>query len=221
MLKSQIAESNIGLNTLMNQDVNASFTIDTAIQINNYETILLNDSSIFSRSDILSMENQINSMKLNQKYMYSLKNPDFGIKFQHMEMFGMPNQYSVMAMISIPIAPWSSKMFSSDVKSMGYEISAMQQQKQSMQLMAKRMVAEKRSMLLFEKSQLRNYENEIIPAYQKNLETTLLSYKQNSGSLFVLLDAWEMTLMKQIEFLDKLNEALKLEVEYEFVTEKK
>ena len=221
MLQSQIAESNIGLNTLMNRDPNTSFIIDTTIQLNDYADMQLNDTSKLRRSDILSMENQINSMKLNQKYMSSLKYPDFGIKFQHMEMFGMPNQYSVMGMISLPIVPWSSKMYTSEVKSMGFEISSMQLQTETMQLMAKRMANERLSMLHFEKSQLQNYEKEIIPSYQKNLETSLLAYKQNTGSFFVLLDAWEMTLMKEVEYLDKLNEALKLEVEYEFVTEKK
>lgn len=221
MMQSQIAESNIGLNVLMNRDANTTFIIDSTIQLNDYAGLQLSDTTTLDRSDILSMESQISSMKLNQKYMSSLKYPDFGVKFQHMEMFGMPNQYSVMGMVSIPIVPWSVKMYSSDVKAMGFEISAMQQQKETMQLMAKRMAVEKLSMLHFEKSQLQNFEKEIIPAYQKNLETSLLAYKQNNGNLFVLLDAWEMTLMKEIEYLDKLNDALKLQVEYEFVTERK
>ena len=58
-------------------------------------------------------------------------------------------------------------------------------------------------------------------AYQKNFETSLLSYKQNTGNFFILLDAWDMLLMKQIEQLDKLNEALKLQAEYEYEIEKR
>lgn len=221
MLLSQRTESNIGLNILMNQDINTAFNIDTSITLNNYETLLFVDTSTIKRSDILSIESSIASMTLNQKYMSSFKKSDFGIKAQHMQMYGMPNQFSVMGMLTIPIAPWSSKMYKSEVKSMGFEISAMQKEKETMQLMALKMSSEKLIMLRFEKEQLNNYVSEIIPSYEKNLETSLLAYKQNTGSFFILLDAWDMTLMKQMEYLDKLNSVLKLQAEYEFETEKK
>lgn len=221
MLQSQIAESNIGLNILMNREVNTAFSIDTGIVINNYEAMSSIDTSSIKRSDILSIENSISSMTLNQKYMSSFRKPDFGLKASHMQMFGMPDVFSVMGMVTIPIAPWSSKMYKSDVKSMGFEILAMQKEKETMQLMVLKMSSEKITMLRFEKEQLKNYESEIIPSYQKNLETSLLAYKQNTGSFFILLDAWDMTLMKQMEYFDKLNSVLKLQAEYEFETEKK
>jgi cobalt-zinc-cadmium efflux system outer membrane protein len=221
MLMSQMAESNIGLNILMNRDINTTFSIDTIIGLNNYETLLFVDTSSIKRSDILSIESSIASMTLNQKYMSSFKKPDFGLKAQHMQMFGMPNQFSVMGMVTIPIVPWSSKMYKSEVKSMGFEIETMRKEKETMQLMALKMSSEKLIMLRFEKEQLKNYESEIIPSYQKNLETSLLAYKQNTGSFFILLDAWDMTLMKQMEYFNKLNNVLKLQAEYEFETEKK
>ena len=221
MLLSQMAESNIGLNILMNRDINTAFSIDTSIALNNYDTLLFVDTSTIKRSDILSIENSIASMTLNQKYMSSFKKSDFGIKAQHMQMYGMPNQFSVMGMLTIPIAPWSSKMYKSEVKSMGFEIAAMQKEKETMQLMALKMSTEKLIMWRFEKEQLNNYVSEIIPSYEKNLETSLLAYKQNTGSFFLLLDAWDMTLMKQMEYLDKLNSVLKLQAEYEFESERK
>jgi hypothetical protein len=36
----------------------------------------------------------------------------------------------------IPIVPWSSKMYSSETKSMGFQIQSMEQEKQTMELMA-------------------------------------------------------------------------------------
>ena len=220
MLFSEIAESNIGLNILMNRNLNTTFGIDTIIALHNYETLAI-DTSALKRDDIASIESSIQSMKLNQTWMANAKKPDFGVKVQHMQMFGMHNQFAVMGMITIPIAPWSSKMYKSDVKSMGFEIDAMQKEKETMKLMAMQMIQMKLTMLKYEKEQLKNFENEIIPAYQKNTETSLLAYKQNTGSFFVLLDAWDMTLMKEMEYLDKLNDVMKLEAEYEFEIEKK
>ena len=64
-----------------------------------------------------------------------------------------------------------------------------------------------------------NFEKEIIPSYGKNMEANLVAYKQNTGNFFVLLDAWEMLLMKRREQLDKLKLLLKLQTEYEYETE--
>ena len=68
-------------------------------------------------------------MKLEQKVMNVGTRPDFGVRAEHMQMFGMPNQWSLMGMMTIPIVPWSSKMYSSEVKSMGLQIQSMELEK--------------------------------------------------------------------------------------------
>ena len=221
MLFATISESNIGLNTLMNRDVNTFFAIDTTIVFKEYEKSIYTDPSSVKRSDILSMQNNINSMKLNKELMYSLRKPDFGVRFNHMQMLGMPNQYSLMGMMTIPIVPWSSKMYKSEVKSMSFEIEAMTKEKEGMQLMALRMINEKLVMLKYGKTQLNNFKSGIIPMYNKNFEANLLAYKQNTGNLFVLLDSWEMLLMKKMESYNKTLQVLKIEADYEYETEAK
>lgn len=222
MAQSMISESNIGLNTLINRSVNTAFTIDTSLVLNSYKNIpLMSDTNSLNRSDISSMQNTIKSMQLSKDYMYSLRKPDFGVRVDHMQMFGMPNQYSIMGMITIPIAPWSSKMYTSEVKSMSFDIQSMTQEKQTMQLMAIQMINEKLSMLKYELEQLKNYQEGIIPMYAKNFEAGLLAYKQNTRSFFVLLDSWEMLLMKKMEYNNKLFTVLKLQAEYEYESQKK
>jgi hypothetical protein len=88
-----------------------------------------------------------------------------------------------------------------------------------MELMAKRMVSEKFTLLSYETKQYDNYKTEIIPAFENNMQANLLAYKQNTGDFFVLLDAWEMLLMKKLEMYDKLYNILKLEAEYEYEKE--
>lgn len=222
MLFATIAESNIGLNTLMNRDVSTPFLIDTIIAFKEYYTkSTYADTSAVKRNDILSMQNNINSMKLNKELMYSQRKPDFGVRFSHMQMLGMPSQYSLMGMMTIPIVPWSAKMYKSEVKSMNYEIEAMTKEKEGMQLMALRMINEKLTMLKYGKTQLSNFQLGIIPMYNKNFEANLLAYKQNTGNLFVLLDSWEMLLMKKMEYYNKTLEVMKLEADYEYETETK
>lgn len=219
MLFGTIAESNIGLNILMVRDVNTAFAIDTLIEPQKYSYSANDTSNISTRSDITAMSKYIQSMQLEQKAMKVGNRPDFGIRGEHMQMFGMPNQWSVMGMITIPIVPWSSKMYNSETKSIGFQIQSMEQEKQTMELMAKRMLAEKLIMLNYETGQYENYRKEIIPAFENNLQANLLAYKQNTGDFFVLLDAWEMLLMKKTEMYDKLFNILKLEAEYEYEKE--
>jgi len=219
MLNQMIAESNIGLNILMVRDVNTPFHIDTGISPHNYSINITDTSSVSNRSDITAMSNYIQSMKLEQKVMKIGNRPDFGVRAEHMQMFGMPNQWSVMVMMTIPIVPWSSKMFNSETKSIGFQIQSMEQQKLTMELMAKRMLSEKLAMLNYENEQYQSYIKNIIPAYENNLQANLLAYKQNTGDFFVLLDAWEMLLMKKLEAYDKLFNILKLEAEYEYERE--
>jgi outer membrane protein TolC len=165
------------------------------------------------------MQSQIQSMKLNQRWAASGSRPDFGIGFSHGQMFGMPNQFYIMGMMTVPIAPWSSKMYKSEVKSMDYEIEAMQKEKSTMERMAVQMINEKLVMLMYEKKQLDNYDKNVLPAYQKNLESTMLAYRQNTGNFFVLLDAWNMLLMKRLERTDKLGQVFISESEYEYQRE--
>lgn len=221
MLFSQIAESNIGLNTLMNHDVGAAFNIDTFLLPKDYSKDLMPqiDSAQLFRSDILSMQSQIHSMELNRRWVGTGSKPDFGIQAAHGQMFGMPNQFSIMGMVTIPIVPWSSKMYKSEVTSMGFEIQAMQKEKSTMVLMATQMMREKIAMLTYEKQQLENYDNNVLPLYRKNLQSNLLAYRQNTANFFVLLDAWNMLLMKEIERTDKLGQVFTVQSEYEYQRE--
>lgn len=219
MLDGFIAESNIGLNILMVRDVNTAFQIDTLVAPKNYSINLSDTSSVSNRSDITALNKYIQSMKLEQRVMKIGVRPDFGVRVEHMQMFGMPNQWSVMGMMTLPIVPWASKMYRSETKSIGFQIQSMEQEKQTMELMAKRMVSEKLTMLNYENAQYQSYTKNIIPAYENNLQANLLAYKQNTGDFFVLLDAWEMLLMKKLEAYDKLFNILKLEAEYEYEKE--
>ena len=223
MLLSQIAEGTIGINTLLSREVNTPFLIDTVLQPKDYKTDFLNtaDTSFINRSDILAVENRIRSMQSNQRLAATGSKPDFGIRVGHAQMFGMPDQFSIMGMITIPIAPWSSRMYKSEVRAMDFEIEAMKNERATMWLMTRQMIRERITMLNYENLQLQNLDASIIPAYRKNLESNLIAYRQNTGTFFVLLDAWNMLLMKEIERIDKLGQVFFLQAEYEYQREVK
>ena len=217
MLDKDILQMRIALNTLMNRDKNIVFDVDTIFVIQNYEVYLVDTSSIKSyRSDFKSAEKQISMMQFKQQLEKSNRLPDFGIRYEHMNSFGAPpNLFTVMGMVTIPIAPWSSKMYKANVKGLSFEIQAMQKQQENITNEVTGKLEDLRTQMKFKKQQLILYNDSIIPALKRNYETTLLAYNQNTEELFVVLDAWQMLNMKQLEYLDRVNELLQIQISYE------
>ena len=48
-----------------------------------------------------------------------------------------------------------------------------------------------------------------------------MTYEQNTEELFMLYDAWEVLNMKQLEYVELLNQALRFQVTIERIIEKK
>ncbi|MEO8822889.1 MAG: TolC family protein, partial [Ginsengibacter sp.] len=69
------------------------------------------------------------------------------------------------------------------------------------------------------KKQVQLFENNIIPALQKNYESTQLGYQQNTEELFELYDAWETLNNTQLEYINQLQELLSMQVDLEKLLE--
>ena len=61
--------------------------------------------------------------------------------------------------------------------------------------------------------QVNLFEQNIIPALQKNYQVLQLGYEQNTGQLFELLDAWQTLNMTQLEYLQQVQDLLILQTE--------
>jgi cobalt-zinc-cadmium efflux system outer membrane protein len=217
MIDGEIEQKRILLNTLMNRDKNTAFDIDTAFVIKEYEQVIPDTSQINTfRSDIRAIDQTIKLTQLKQQVERYKSKPDFGIRFDHANAFGVqPDQFSVMGMITIPIAPWSSKMYKANVSGLNYEIESLQKQKEAYTNEISGMITALVTEIKNKKAQVKLYQNNIIPALQKNYKTTLLAYEQNTEELFMVLDAWQTLKMTELEYLDRLLELMLKQAEYE------
>jgi len=223
MTTSEIEESSFRLKSLMNLPVETVIMIDTTTEITYEPNQLIYDTAALSqqRSDIRQIDKTIEVMRLNQLLQRSQAKPDFKIRFDHMQPIGnMPTQFTAMAMVSIPIAPWSSKMYKSEVKGMQYDIEAMQKGREAILIETRGMLAGMAAQLARMKQQLNNYETKIIPALQKNYQTLMLAYEENREQLPIVIDAWEALNMSQMECLEKNQEYYNMIVSYEKQLEK-
>lgn len=218
MTKGDIEESEARLKGLMNVSPDAPLMVDTTTVISFDVNRIAYDTSALAerRSDIRRIERTIDVMRLNQQFQRQQAKPDFRIRFDHMQPLGdMPTQFTAMAMVSIPIAPWSSKMYKSEIKGMQYDIEAMQRGREAILIETRGMLAGMAAQLLRMKQQLEKYQKLIIPALRKNYETVMIAYEENREQLPLVIDAWEALNMAQMEFLEKNEEYLNMIVSYE------
>jgi cobalt-zinc-cadmium efflux system outer membrane protein len=217
MLLNDMKMKNVELNTLMNLDKSFVFEVDTTLQSHNYE-LQLPDTSLISssRSDIKQFDASIGLVKLQQQYEKSKRLPDFGISLSHMQSLGMmPNQFSAMGMITIPIAPWTTKEYKSNIKGLDNTSNSISFQKEALINETAGMIASMQTQIKSAKQRLANYNDNITPTYYKSYQTSMIAYSQNTEDLFVVLDGLKMYRMAKMNELDQLNILLKLQVDYE------
>jgi len=221
MLQNEINQKRISLNTSMSRDKSTLFDIDTTYEIKDYSSVSF-DSATFanSRSDIKTIDNDIQIAGLQQEFEKAKLKPEFGVRFDHMFGFGgLPMQYSLMGMVKLPMAKWSSKSSKANVISLQWKIESLNDQKQSMINEASGMATGMQSEIQSRQKQIRLYEDNIMPALRKNFQTMQLAYENNKEELFELYDAWETLNMTQLEYLDQLRQLLSMQVELEKVLE--
>jgi len=223
MTQGDIEEKSFRLKTLMNLPHEVSIMVDTATRIQYEANQLAYDTATLSaqRSDVKQIDKTIQVMTLNQQLQSYQGRPDFRIRFDHMQPIGnMPTQFTAMAMVSIPIAPWSSKMYKSEVKGMHYDIEAMKKGREALLIETHGMLAGMATKLGRMQQQLVNYNTKIIPALRKNYQTMMLGYEENREQLPIVIDGWEALNMAQMEYLNKLEEYYTMIVSYEKQLEK-
>jgi outer membrane protein TolC len=216
MLGNDVSQRKYMLNTLMARNKNEDLEIDSNYEIkdfNLFETDL--SSYINNRSDIKAIDKtkEINNYKIEVERVST--RPEFGVKYDHMFAFGnQPQQFSLMGMITVPM-PWSTKMNKANMESYRIKNESLDWQKQMIANEANGMIKGMNAEFMNLKKQYQITQDNVIPALKRNYDTAILAWQNNTGDLFVALDAWEAMNMTQIDALDKLKSILTTQVEIE------
>lgn len=215
--EQEIGQNMIELNTLMNRNKQIVFDIDTNYTIKDYEAMTIDTGMIPGiRSDYKALDQSINVLHSRQLYEKSNLLPDFGVRYDHMFTFGtQPQLFSFMGMITFPIAPWSSKVYKSNVSGLNFEMNALKNQQSDLVNQVIGNIENLKIQIKSKKQQVKLYEETIIPSMRKNYETSMLAYEQNTEELFIVLDAWENLKVVQQSYLDQLMELIMLQIEFE------
>ncbi len=222
MLQNDLTQRKIALNTLMRRDRLAPLEIDTVIAIKDYANIVLDSSTLIaSRSDLRAIKKEVEVNRLQQDLERAKLKPEFGVRYEHMFgiVAGVPNQYTLMAMVKLPFARWSSRTNKANIESLKWKTVSLEQEREAMINESLGMLYSTKAEIDTRKKQVTVYEEEIIPALRRNYQTVQIAYEQNTEELFMLFDAWEKLNMTQLEFLDQLQQLLIMQAELDRVLE--
>lgn len=218
MQEGLIERSRISLLALMNSNRDERFQIDSVADTH-FVPDAINDTSAIAgiRDDIVKMNRELQSMRFNIESMKSEKKPDFRIRFDHMTPLAgsMPNAFSVMGMISIPIVPWASKMYKSEIRAMEYNIASMEKQREDMLLQSKGMLNAIQAEIQTMHDRVISMEEKIIPALKKSLDANYLLYQENKLPLQELIESWEALNMMHLTLLDEKLKHYEMIIDYE------
>ena len=217
MEEGTISEAMAMLNGLMNRPATLPFQIDTTFE-QVYTPALVDTFDLASnRKDIYRMDENIRSMFTGINAMQLERKPEFRIRFDHMSPLGgmMPQAFSVMGMVSIPIAPWSSGMYKSEIRSMRSTIRSMELERGAMLQESMGKIYGMMEQIRRMQKKLSGMKENVIPALQRSMDVNLIGYQENRLPLTTVIDSWEALTMMQLQVLEEAYELSKMIISYE------
>ncbi|MBK8923746.1 MAG: TolC family protein [Saprospirales bacterium] len=126
MYSGEIRRQRAMLATLMQLDPASVFEIDTLMPSGPALVPPLPDTSrIAARSDFQAIETNFRIARLEQEWQRSKLKPEYGLRFDHMFAFGgQPWQFSLMGMVTVPIAPWANKDIKAKIEGIEHRLTA-------------------------------------------------------------------------------------------------
>lgn len=214
VLAADKAQQRAVINSLMLHQAQELFAIDTAFQWYPFGNLMGDTTALSQTSEYKVLDKSIVANQLEYQSELAALKPQFGIRYEHMVGFGhQPQMFSLMAMMKIPLARWSAKMNRAQAESLVYERQSMKLQQHSYITQqtgkARSLYAELQGI----KSEMKMYDEEIIPALLKNMQTLQISYEQNKAEIFELFDAWQNLLDARMEYLNSFERGAEIQSE--------
>ena len=217
-----IRVAKINLNTLMNRNPEESLHINPNATFKSSKILAIDANYLLNNTSELKLAaNEIKSMERESVSIMNESKPEFKIRFDHMSPLSdmMPQQYSAMAMVSIPIAPWSSKSYKADLKANKLEIQSLEKRKNALLANNYGRIKSLQQKIANMEHHIKMFENKIIPINKKNLDVLLLNYQENKEELPMVIEGWEMLNKVQLDHLNELGNYYKMVIEYEKIIE--
>lgn len=215
--QGEIAQAKAWLNALMNRPGHTDFTIDTT-EMPVFAEAALDTATIATyRADILLANQSIQAEQLNLEAQKLERLPTFSLVYDHMTPLSsmMPHSFSVMAMMRIPLAPWSKKSYTNNWRATELNIQALQQERAALLNQAQGQLYGLLAQIRTQQQKIASLQNSVLPALQKAYDASFLNYQENKLSLSEVLINYQALQTMQLEVLDEQQKLYELIADYE------
>jgi len=154
-----------------------------------YTTANLIKLAILHQPSITKINTEINMKKTEITAAKNELLPDFMIKLMYKQMTTMPDDYSFMIGMTIPIAPWSISKYISSVKSANLLVQQAEKEYLNMINMLEVEINNITNRISSNKEKIKTYKETIIPQARQSLMSTLSSYQTGANNFLTILDA--------------------------------
>lgn len=215
--QGEIARAKAWLNALMNRPGNEDFTIDTTYVPEFAPTAWDTTSIADVRADVLRANQTIVAEQRNLEAQKLERLPTFSIAYDHMSPLNgmMPHSFSVMAMMRIPLAPWSSRSYSNNWRATERNIQALQQERAALLNQTQGRLYGLQAQIITQRQKLENLQNTVLPALQKASDASFLNYQENKLSLSEVLINYQALQNTQLEVYNEQQKLYELIADYE------
>lgn len=153
-----------------------------------------------TRPELRAMHHDIDMQDARARLARKQWLPDIMVRAMYKQMtMGMPDHWSLMLGVSVPIAPWSSAGYSGAVEEAEADARASQEQLEDMRRMAAYEVRDAwiSANALWER--LARYRGSVIPHAEQALQSSMASYSTGGGDFTTLLDSARMLAMFRMD----------------------
>lgn len=214
----QIDKSKAALNGLMQRSFSEPLMVDTSLEML-FQPSLSTDSNelILARKDLLLIDREIQFIHAGIDLTSLERKPAFSLRFDHMSPLAamMPQAFSIMAMMTIPIAPWSSGYYKAEIRAARSNIRALELERNAFLSETAAKINGLQNEILVMKKKLITLKSKLVPALQKAFELNMLHYQENKLPLIDLLSSFEALRIAQTDLYEQELLMVKKVIEYE------
>ena len=191
------------INTILSRPADASlgYVPEVSTNIPNWMYEQVAPLALKSRPEVKGMEFNVAMNKADLSASKREYFPDLMTRVMYKDMAMTKNDFwSLMFGVSIPIAPWTSGKVSSKVEENELNVKRAEEDLANMRNMTQFEVQDALVKVQTNKNLVLLYKNTVIPQAQQTLESTVASYQTGKTEFLMLIDAYRMVLMTQLEY---------------------
>lgn len=126
--------------------------------------------------------------------------PDIMVRGMYKQMINLPDDWSLMVGLIVPVAPWSIGKYSAAVNRSNALVKQSQAEYDNMRNMIASQVKDAMARVASSQAQVELIKNTIIPQAQQTLQSALSGYQSGKGDFLMLIDTQKMLLMAHQDY---------------------